>query len=70
MDLSSLEGNSINDGIEESLCTLSYMSVDDIAQAVLEKGRWALMGKVDIHSTYKILPVHLEDRWLLGMSWE
>lgn len=64
VDLSSPEGKSVNDGISEEL---SYVSVDNVVQAVLHKGRRA---QLDIRSAYRIVPVHPEDRWLLGMMWE
>ena len=72
MDLSSPEGFSVNDGIREELCTLTYVSVDDAARAVVEKGRGAgaLLAKADIRSAYRIVPVHPEDMWLLGIMWE
>ena len=34
LDLSSPEGHSLNDGIQESLCSLWYVSVDDAVYAV------------------------------------
>ena len=70
LDLSSPEGHRVNDGIQESLCSLSYMSVDDAVYAVREKGRGTLLAKVDIRSAYRIVPVHPEDWWLLGMLWD
>ena len=56
MDMSSPEGHSMNDGIQDSLCFLSYVSVDDAIWGVVDKGRGALLAKVD-------------DRWLMGMRW-
>ena len=50
VNLSAPEGGSVNDGIQEHWCSLSYISVDDAAQTILEKGRGALMAKVDIKS--------------------
>lgn len=70
VDLSSPEGNSVNDGISQELCTLSYISVDDAVQIVQKKGRGTLLAKVDIRSAYRIVPVHPEDWWLLGMLWD
>ena len=70
VDLSSPDGRSVNDGIESDLCTLSYIKVDDAVRAVQEKGRGARLAKVDVRSAYRIVPVHPEDRWLLGMMWE
>lgn len=29
-----------------------------------------MLAKVNIRSAYQLVPVHPEDRWLLGMSWE
>lgn len=63
-DLSLPEGNSVND---PELCSLSYVSVDDAARAVARLGRGALLVEVDIINAYRLVPVHPEDRMLLGM---
>ena len=34
VDLSSPEGESVNDCIDKSLCSLSYVSVDDLAEII------------------------------------
>ena len=70
VDLSSPEGHSINDGIRKDLCSLSYISVTKAAEAVSRMSHDALLAKVDIRSTYRMLPIHPDDRWLLGMQWE
>ena len=70
VDLSSPAGGSVNDGIDKELCSLSYMTVDQVAQKVLELGRGALMAKFDLKAAYRNIPVHPDDRWLLGMEWE
>ena len=70
VDLSHPKGASINDGIDPSLCSLSYTSVDEAANRVLQRGRGALMAKLDIASAYRIVPVHPDDRPLLGMAWK
>ena len=70
LDLSSPEGHSVNDGIPSHLCSLSYISVDDAARAVVRAGRGALLAKVDIKSAYRIVEVHPEDRPLLGMQFD
>ncbi len=69
VDLSAPEGFSVNDGICKQHCSLSYVSVDTAASLVVEKGRGAVLAKVDIRSAYRMLPIHPEDRWLLGMKW-
>jgi len=45
LDLSSPEGHSVNDGIPPDLCSLSYVSVDDAAKAVVRAGRGALLAQ-------------------------
>ena len=68
--LSSPEGHSVNDGIDADLCSLKYVTVDDAVAAVKQIGLGAELAKVAIRSAYRIIPVHPEDRWLLGMVWE
>ncbi len=70
VDLSSPSGHSVNDGIATNRCSLTYVSVQEAAQRVLRLGRGALLAKVDIRSAYRNLPVHPDDRWLLGLRWE
>ena len=65
-----LHGSSVNDGIDESLCSLSYVSVNDVARKILELGTGSEMAKLDIKSAYRIVPIHPGDRPLLGMEWE
>ena len=70
VDLSAPEGHSVNDGIREDWCSLSYVTVDDAVSAVQRLGQGAQLAKVDIRSAYQIVPVHPDDRPLLGMMWE
>ena len=67
VDLSSPEGASVNDGIDKDMSRLSYTSIDAIAEKVLSLGRGAMLAKMDIKQAYRIIPIHPEDRWLLGM---
>ena len=70
LDLSSPSNNSVNDGIDKELCSLSYISIDDIAARVMHKGRGALMAKFDLREAYRQIPIHPDDRWMLGMEWK
>ena len=67
VNLSAPKGGSVKDGIQENWW---YISVDDATQTIIEKGRGALMAKVDIKSAFRIVPVHPKDRRLLGMRRE
>lgn len=70
VDLSSPDGSSVNDGIVENRCSLSYVGVEEAAREILRQGPGTLMAKVDIKSAYRNIPIHPDDRYLLGMVWE
>ena len=69
LDLSFPVGHSVNDGINKEEFTVTYSRVSDAIALIIKAGRWALIGKVDIKSAYRIIPVHPSDRHLLGMFW-
>ena len=69
VDLSHPEGQSVNGGIERELCTLQYTSIDAAVARVCARGTGARLAKFDIESAYRIVPVHPDDRQLLGMEW-
>ena len=52
MDLSFPEGSNMNDGIDLTLCSLEYVTVDVVAKVVVELSRGAFLSKVDIRSAY------------------
>ena len=53
--MTSPSGRSLNDGINESLCSLSYVTISDGAQGVAAFGRGTMMTKVDIRNAYKVV---------------
>eukprot|EP00731_Ephydatia_muelleri_P033273 Em0027g21a len=70
LDLSSPSDGSVNDGIDKNLCGLTYATVDQAVDIVLKLGRGALLAKIDIMHAYRLIPVHPDDHWLLGMHFE
>ena len=70
LGLSSPKGGSVNDGISRQLCSLSYLAVDDVAKVALQLGRGAKLAKLDIAKAYRMVPIHLDDRYLMGMKWQ
>ena len=70
VNLSSPRGNSVNDGINKEWCSLLYISVDDVAARIVSLGKGEIMAKFDLKSAYRQIPVHPDDRWLLGMEWK
>ncbi len=70
VDLSFPAGSSINDGVSSELCSLQYVSVDTASQNVLKIGRGAALAKFDVSGAFRTVPVHPDDRHLLGMKWK
>ena len=50
LDLSHPVGLSVNDGIDEKLSSLSYVSVDEIVNTMLSLGQGAMLAKIDVQS--------------------
>lgn len=63
-DLSSPKGRSVNDGIAPALCSLHYITVDQIAAVAATLGHGALIAKLDVESAYRIV------RPVLGVQWD
>jgi hypothetical protein len=61
---------SVNDGIDPAHCSFHYSSVSYAARRVVECGRGVLLAKLDLKSAYRMVPVHLIDSPLLGISWK
>ena len=70
LDLSSPAGLSVNDGIDKDLCSLSYISIDEVVKCIISQGQGAMLAKIDVKQAYRNIPVHPEDRPLLGMAWK
>ena len=70
LDLSSPLGHSVNDGILKEPFSVQYMRVDDVISGIMSFGRGTLLAKFDVESAYRNIPVHPEDRYLLGMKWQ
>ncbi len=69
VDLSFPSGSSVNDGVDPELCSLQYTSVDAACQKVLELGKAVVLVKFDLSGAFRTVPVHPDDRHLLGMHW-
>ena len=50
--------------------SLSYTTVERVAQRAMWLGRRAQMAKVDIESAYRLIPVHTQDHPLFRIVWE
>ena len=70
VDLSAPEGHSVNDFINKERCSMSYISVDHIAETILHLVHGALLAKADVKEAFRIIPVAPQDRLLLAMQWQ
>ena len=70
VDLSYPLSRSVNDGISRDPCSLRYASMDDALCFVNRLGRGSLLIKVDLKNACRMVPVHSQDRHLLGICWE
>ena len=64
IDLSFPRGCSVDDGVEPEVCSLHYTSVDEACKRVMAK------AKFDVEGAFRTIPVHPNDRRLLGMHWD
>lgn len=69
VDLSSPGGASVNNGIDPQDFSLQYIKANQVICMVSRYGPRALMAKFDVESAYRNIPVHPDDRFLLGMRW-
>ena len=66
VDLSYPAGHSINDGIPPSLCSPSYVMVDNAIQNIIKTGPGTSLAKIDIKSAFRLLPICPSDRHLVA----
>ena len=64
-NLSHLPAANVSDRINWQLCTLSCITVEQVAATL---GGGALLAKVDIKSTYTLVPIHPADKPLLAIQ--
>lgn len=68
-DLSLSPGENVSDGIDSVFCSLSYTSVEQVAEVAARLGKGDLLAKIDIESAYCLIPVHPSDRPLRAIRW-
>ena len=68
-DLSFPKGRSINDGIDSQFTEVHYDTIDVVINKVKMFDRNCLMAKTDIENAFRIIPIHPDDRHLLGFAW-
>ena len=61
-------GSSINDFIDSDLCSVNYTSLDEVIYSIVQLGKNCQMGKMDVKSAFRLLPIHPDDFCLLGIQ--
>ena len=69
LDLSSPEGQAVNDGIDQVEYSVRYSSFDEAVDLVRSLGLGSTMVKIDIQHAFRLCPVRPQDYQLLGMCW-
>ena len=67
-NLSAPFGDSVNAGIDESVSTVQYETVDMAIEYIQKFGAGAYLAKSDIRKAFRNLPIKPADRLLLGME--
>ena len=52
------------------MSSLTYIKVDEVANKVAQMGKGSLLAKMDIEEAYRIVPIHPDDKHLLGIHWD
>ncbi|XP_033730175.1 uncharacterized protein LOC117319492 [Pecten maximus] len=68
--LSHPKGLSINDGISPESSTVQYATIADAIGKIKQLGQGCFLAKTDIESAFRIVPIHPDDRKMLGLQWE
>ena len=64
------ENTSVNANIPRDFCAVSYEDLDVVIDLIVKNGRGCYIGKVDIESAFRIIPIHPSDYWLLGLKFQ
>ena len=67
--LSYPEGNSVNDFIPHEFSSVHYATIQDAIAVIKKSPSTIYLGKVDIESAFRIIPVSPLDTPLLGFKW-
>ena len=64
------DDTSVNAAVPRHCATVNYASIADAAKHVVEMGQHCFLAKTDVKSAFRIIPVHPDDRHLLGFRWQ
>ena len=70
LDLSSVCGSSINEGISRDDFSIKYSSFDDAVTLIRSSGTSTFMAKINIRHAFRLCPVRRDQWGLLGYCWQ
>ena len=70
VDLSYPSGRSVNNGISPTLSSVTYASADAVFRFIKQLGQNTMLIKVDLKSSYRMVPIHPQDQHLFGVCWD
>ena len=62
------ESCGVNQFIDQNLCTVKFSSFDSVVDMITKLGKGTLLGKFDVKSDFRFIPVYPGDFNLLGLS--
>ena len=60
----------MNDAIAVDCYHLHYTLVLEADTVIHHLGKGMLLAKIDLHQAYRMVPVHADDHFLLGIQWQ
>ena len=69
VDLSLSRDHSVNSGISEGICSVSYATLDDAVGLIKRLGPMMQLVKIDLKDAYWMVPIHPHDQHLLAIVW-
>ena len=69
IDFSLPRDHSVNSGISEGICLVSYATLDDAVRLIKRLGPITQLVKMDLKDAYRMVPIHPHDQHLLAIVW-
>ncbi|VDI69222.1 Hypothetical predicted protein [Mytilus galloprovincialis] len=63
-------GKSVNSFIDPQNCSVQYTSFDKVLNTISEIGPKSLMGRMDVSSAFRLIPLHPDDSDLFGFKFD
>ena len=65
-----LQVDALEAALKSQKVILTYIKVDDVANQAVQIGKGTFMTKMALEEAYRIIPIHPDNRHLLGIYWD